>query len=267
MALAAILLVGLLIAPATAQYTDITISPSDPAMGELLTLTAVGAPRPPYTAQFVWQWQYSVPPRSTPWTDMGVNAPTVYQPLPYPGNWAIRLTVYYVGGPPPLPNPDQVTKSIVVAPPVYTSIIEGLDTPHVFGEAILMKFQIHAASRPCGPYMAGDAQELITGQWRLVPPLPPPEYPPDWTDWYPPGGPVATFRRVGSAIFDEKNHTPDFFMVWGQIPNSTVYMKYIQRLRVRYTDYFGTLYTIDLGFHPLERKKLDANHWQYQQGL
>jgi hypothetical protein len=257
--LAGLLIVGLLSTPAAALVTDFTWSPADPVMGEMVTYTAQNDGRNPVTS-YKWEWKYTSGSRQLDWFDSGCTGPTPTFWETRPGTWDMRLTVTYGGPPGPPPAPTVITKSVTIAPATHFTTVAGLNTSTIYTIAIVLKFQVDAASRPCGGgiQMSCVAQERITNDWWLKPPADI-EYPPD-TDWGP-DTPNERFALDREEILDRQTNGL-YPSAWAQISSGIDFSVFTQELRLKYVDPCGDTKYIDLGSHIVFWFKVDPDNWE-----
>lgn len=272
LAFAALALFELPVVPASAQINDIVCmvgtETRNPVMGEAAMYIGTG-PLPNGWMISQWQWQCRVV-MGTCATDWAVSAgygpPSIFWIVEqWPGIAERRQTVSYFDFftmQPVPPPPTLVVKEFTVEPADRAEIVGGLNTPAPFGSPIVITFRLYAGLRPIGDFSAGLAQERITNQWLLSPPLPT-ESLPDWPDWGPYPEPIPTFFHLGSYIHDEKWHIGSWPW-WSEIPVGAPYIKYTQHLRLRWRyPSCEEEKTIDLGSFALQRVKVSATHWKY----
>ncbi len=229
-----------------------------------------------YMAAHRWEYRYA-PTQPTigggcemPWVATNWGVMSLHAEQNVPGDFQIRLTVSYTSYmlPPGPPIPNTVkTKTVSIAPPNRVEIIDGMDEPALFADPVIVEFQIYSGSQPIGPYAYGFVQERITNQWCLVPPLPAPEYPPNWDNWLP-GSPIPSFYRYGSILYDLKTNGTTWAGLLPQVPVGNDYFIYTQNLRYCWTTPCGEDKTWSLGSVRLARYTFDDdydNKWAYRE--
>jgi len=252
-----------LFSPAVAQI-NFTWDPPNPAMGDLLTYTAVAGPNTPPVDSWSWRYRYIGGPCQDPWhAGYWAYGGSWLSAEARPGTWEVELTATFQspGQDPvsgmiiPPPPPQKISKNVIVAPPTKIEIISGPGqwASGVNGE-VIFRFRVETDNRPCGPFLdaAGLAQEKLTNRVQLSPPFQNPT-PPDF-GWYPSPTPVWTFRLLGNEIIDRHwNGGP--VQRWEQIPLGATFLSATQLLRIKYTDPCGNEQEIALGSVAHSRKQ------------
>lgn len=268
LALVVILLLGLPAASALGQITDVVSQVGTeyrtPVMGEESHYWGIGTlPQGWMVSQWTWYHRYRSDTCTTDWvTSATGNGGTPHYSFMHqiPGIHEVWLVVAYFNYiTMQCEAPTQVIKGFAITPADTVYLVGGLETPALLANPIMMTFRIYAGDRPIGDFAAGLAQERITDQWNLSPPMPTPN-PPDWPNFVP-DSPIPTFYRMGSYIHDQKSHGVMF--PWAGIPVGETYIRYTQHLRLKYTDPCGQEQIIPLGSFRLQRTRIDADHWKY----
>ena len=239
---------------------SILVNPSPPILGSTATYS-IQAPSGWQISSYSWQYRWDDGACVSSWLPLTSGNPTTatqYITEPWPGTFDVRCTINYVVPPNYTQQQTVVATAVTIAPPNGVRILSGLNTPTPVNNGIWIVFQLQSNGVDCGPYCAGQAQELITNKILYGNPAP------NDTQWTPPAGQSSNVFYAGSGRINDYKTTSQGIVYQNWLSGTNLYTR-TQNIRMLFTDACGNQRIFSCGSVNLANQKVNNGSWQILQ--